>query len=311
MTGLRWPYAALTLALLLICAGSAAAQEEVRYYDESGHSVSGAFLAFFDAHGGIAIFGFPITEPFEDAGGRVVQYFQRARFEWDAENETVRLGNLGLELRAPEPPKPPEAFSPAERYFPETGQAVGWEFRAFYEANGDRAIFGLPITGLLIEGDWVVQYFERARFEWRYPETPDRPVRLTDLGTAVFLQSGLDRRLLRPASAPGGRVRLVTALSAQASVARAVLAPGEAQTVYVALVDQVGDPVEGATVRLEGQSEGRTLFTLSMPATNAHGMCTLTIEAIDAAPGEMVVLRVTAERDGLTAVAETAFRVWW
>ncbi|MCZ7543066.1 MAG: hypothetical protein M5R40_05785 [Anaerolineae bacterium] len=41
------------------------------------------------------------------------------------------------------------------------------------------------------------------------------------------------------------------------------------------------------------------------------GTYQLTLEAIDAAPGTRVVLRVTAERDGLTATTETSFRVWW
>lgn len=301
----------VAIALVLAAAAIGTAQEPVRYFDESGHNVSGAFLEFFDANGGIAIFGYPITEAFEDDAGQIVQYFQRARFEWDAAAETVRLGDLGLELRAPDPPQPPEAFSAAERYFPETGHAIGWEFRAFYEANGDRAIFGLPITDLLIEDDVVVQYFERARFEWRYPETPARPVRLTQIGSFVFAQSGLDPRLRQPGQLPPGRVRRVTALDGQASVARPVLAPGEAQTVYVRVADQVGEPVSDASVRVEGVAEGRTLFALAVPAAGARGTYQLTLEAIDAAPGTRVVLRVTAERDGLTATTETSFRVWW
>lgn len=303
--------ATLALALAVMVAGGASAQEAVRYYDQSGHNVSGAFLEFFDAHGGIALFGYPITEAFEDPDSKIVQYFQRARFEWDAAAGAVRLGDLGLELRRPDPPRRPEDFSPAERYFPETGQAIGWEFREFFEANGGEAIFGLPITGLLIEDEVVVQYFERARFEWRYYETPDRPVHLTDLGSAAFRRSGLDPRLLRAVSAPGGRQRLVTALSGRASVASAVLAADQAQTVFFALEDQVGDPVEDATVRVEGESAGRTLFALEMPRTDGRGLSTLTFEVIDAAPGDMVVLRITASRDGLSTTAETSFRVWW
>ncbi len=52
-----------------------------RYYPQMGHAVSGDFLIYFDEHGGLSRFGFPIAEPlvFE---GKLVQDFQRARFEW-------------------------------------------------------------------------------------------------------------------------------------------------------------------------------------------------------------------------------------
>lgn len=68
-----------------------------RYYPETGHTVSFAFLGFFDEHGGLDVFGYPITE-FVIENGFIVQYFQRARMEWHPENpqpDQVQLGNLG------------------------------------------------------------------------------------------------------------------------------------------------------------------------------------------------------------------------
>jgi hypothetical protein len=68
-----------------------------RYYPQTGHTVSLAFLKYFDAHGGMEIFGYPITE-FVSEGGRTVQYFERARMAWHAElpsEQRVQLGNLG------------------------------------------------------------------------------------------------------------------------------------------------------------------------------------------------------------------------
>ena len=68
-----------------------------RYYPETGHTVVYAFLNYFDAHGGLAILGYPITE-FKRENGRFVQYFQRARMEWHPElpsDKRVQLGNLG------------------------------------------------------------------------------------------------------------------------------------------------------------------------------------------------------------------------
>ncbi len=68
-----------------------------RYFPETGHVVSFAFLVFYDQNGGLDIFGYPISEPMVE-NGRIVQYFQRARMEWHPERpkeERVVLGALG------------------------------------------------------------------------------------------------------------------------------------------------------------------------------------------------------------------------
>jgi hypothetical protein len=69
------------------------------YFPETNHVVSFAFLDFFRSHGGIDIFGYPRSE-FMYEGGRVVQYFQRARMEWHPERGSgspISLANLGEE----------------------------------------------------------------------------------------------------------------------------------------------------------------------------------------------------------------------
>ncbi|MGQ9628598.1 MAG: LGFP repeat-containing protein [Anaerolineae bacterium] len=67
-----------------------------RYYPETGHTISFAFLDFFNEHGGIDIFGYPITE-FLLEGGIIVQYFQRACLEWHEDDpvEQIKLAPLG------------------------------------------------------------------------------------------------------------------------------------------------------------------------------------------------------------------------
>ena len=70
-----------------------------RYFPETKQRVCYAFLDFFDSHGGIAQFGYPISN-FEIHDLRIVQYFYRARIEWHPQNppgERVRLADLGLE----------------------------------------------------------------------------------------------------------------------------------------------------------------------------------------------------------------------
>jgi hypothetical protein len=56
-----------------------------------------AFLAFFDAHGGLAQFGYPISN-YSKEGDVYVQYFERARFEFHPElsmDNWVKLTDIG------------------------------------------------------------------------------------------------------------------------------------------------------------------------------------------------------------------------
>lgn len=63
----------------------------------NGKAVCYAFLDFFEKNGGEAVFGYPISG-FEVLNGRIVQYFQNARFEWYPEFDEGRkvvLADLG------------------------------------------------------------------------------------------------------------------------------------------------------------------------------------------------------------------------
>jgi hypothetical protein len=68
-----------------------------REFAETGFPVCYGFLEFFDANGGAAQFGNPISG-FESYNGRIVQYFERARLEWYPElgaSQKVRPADLG------------------------------------------------------------------------------------------------------------------------------------------------------------------------------------------------------------------------
>jgi hypothetical protein len=74
-----------------------------RLFPETGKSVSGRFLEYWEQNGGLAQQGFPISEPFielseVDGKAYLVQYFERAVFEWHPENpppSDVLLSLLG------------------------------------------------------------------------------------------------------------------------------------------------------------------------------------------------------------------------
>ena len=78
-----------------------------RYFSESGHTLGGVFLNYWEANGGLSSFGYPLTEEItevnpEDGRTYIVQYFERARFEYHPEyagtKSEVLLGLLGNEM---------------------------------------------------------------------------------------------------------------------------------------------------------------------------------------------------------------------
>jgi hypothetical protein len=73
------------------------------YFPETGHTLSEPFLSYWQRNGGLALFGYPISEPVQE-GGYTVQYFQRNRFEHHPEYagtaHEVQLGLLGRDLLA-------------------------------------------------------------------------------------------------------------------------------------------------------------------------------------------------------------------
>jgi len=58
-----------------------ASERSSRYYPQMGHAVNGDFLGYFDQHGGLDRFGFPIAEPLV-VEGKLAQYCQLAGMIW-------------------------------------------------------------------------------------------------------------------------------------------------------------------------------------------------------------------------------------
>jgi predicted deacylase len=76
------------------------ASGEGRVFAETGFAAGGAFLESWERGGGIEVFGYPISGELNEAaaGGRTVQYFERARLDYYPEGTDggfVRLGPLG------------------------------------------------------------------------------------------------------------------------------------------------------------------------------------------------------------------------
>jgi L,D-transpeptidase-like protein len=149
------------------------------FFSETNHHLSdrAGFLNYWRENGGVLLFGYPISEEIVE-NGRVVQYFERARFEYHPENlgkdGQILLSLLGRELTA-ERSFPDATPDMGTQYFPETKHTLSGKFLKFWLKRGGLAVFGYPISEPLDEVSpsdgqtRTTQYFERARFEY-YPE---------------------------------------------------------------------------------------------------------------------------------------------
>ncbi|GIV96932.1 MAG: peptidase S8 [Herpetosiphonaceae bacterium] len=117
-----------------------------------------------------------------------------------------RAVSAARDRQIPDLPKPPEprgnpAFipvgppaDPSIAYFPETGHTLRGAFKSFWEQNGGLEVFGFPISEEFseqtAEGTYIVQYFERERFEYHPENAPPYHVLLGRLGDTVLLDQG-------------------------------------------------------------------------------------------------------------------------
>ncbi|HUG14806.1 MAG TPA: hypothetical protein VMM78_07265 [Thermomicrobiales bacterium] len=180
-----------------------------RYFDTTGFWVQGPFREYWETHGGLYIFGLPITGVFAE-DGLYKQYFERAIFEYHPDHSGTqyevllqRLGAMRVEGRVNEEPFVPiHAQSDANcSFYAETGHRLCFGFRWFWETNGGLSNFGYPLSEEFDErnpappaGDGeihTVQYFERTRFEY-HPEHAGTPyeVLLGLLGTEYMQAHG-------------------------------------------------------------------------------------------------------------------------
>ncbi|HUY99422.1 MAG TPA: DUF4232 domain-containing protein [Thermomicrobiaceae bacterium] len=198
---LRTLVAALALLLLVPTTALAAPNSPTRvYFPQTQHYLAYGFLDYWLQHGGLAIFGYPITEEFQQ-NGLTVQYFERAVFEYHPSNpnpykvEQRRLGaNLtaGRQSEAPFQPLPATTNSDGNcAFYAATGHRLCFGFQAYWQQHGGLPVFGYPISEEFQENGYTVQYFERARFEYHPSNPPAWQVELGLLGDQAAQQDGV------------------------------------------------------------------------------------------------------------------------
>jgi hypothetical protein len=187
-------------------AAPAHADDGFRYFPETNRAITGIFYSYWQAHGGLAQQGLPLSDEFSERSPlthqpMTVQYFERAVFEFHPEYQgtesAVLLSLLGVAeyQRRYGPAGAPgqHASTDNPRHFPETGQILGGLFRTYWETHGGLAQQGYPISNEFTEVSaldgqpHLVHYFQRAVFEW-HPENVGTPaaVLLAQLGTTRY-----------------------------------------------------------------------------------------------------------------------------
>jgi hypothetical protein len=216
--------AVLTLAGTIV-QGRAQAADDHLCFPETRQCLRDRFQGYWQASGGLPVFGFPITaatdEVSRDTGKTyLTQWLERNRFELHPENAApydVLLGRLGddrLRQQGVDWRTLPKAAATDAHYFAPTGQAVAhapfWQYWSTHglelgdpgvSARESLALFGLPISPPRTEtnssGDTVLtQWFERARFE----DHGAKGVLLGLLGNEV--RTGMGASPLSPVPAP-------------------------------------------------------------------------------------------------------------
>lgn len=192
-------YASLLIIAGMILAATAPglslAQDDQRCFPETGYCISGTIRTYWEANGGLSVFGYPLGEQHEEmieGAPYQVQVFERNRLEIHPENAGtlyhVLLGRLGA--------TPVDAAVAANSWTPPAAEtqkdgcvlfSTGWNVcgdilktflasglemsdgKAGLSADDSVALFGLPVTPQVtmdIDGkQYTVQWFERARFE--------------------------------------------------------------------------------------------------------------------------------------------------
>lgn len=189
------------VVLALLPAANSEAQATSRTFPETGKTVKGRFLSYWNEHGALAQQGYPISDEIQeksDTDGKTytVQYFERAVFELHPENSAPNdvllslLGNFYYKQKHPGGASGQTSNTSAGSvFFAQTGKRLGGRFLQYWQQNGGLAQQGYPISDEVQERSdlngktYKVQYFERAVFEYHPENSAPYDVLLSQLGT--------------------------------------------------------------------------------------------------------------------------------
>ncbi|MFT3896003.1 MAG: hypothetical protein QM730_30680 [Anaerolineales bacterium] len=311
--GWRFISSVLIIFLLLTTWRPVQAQSaDVQFFPETGHNVKGDFLKFYKtAKDPKLVYGYPITEQITSKDGKTVQYFQRARFEIGKDllgNPKIVLTALGQATYKPDAQLKLDNSAGCQLFI--TGQRVCYAFLDFFKANGGTEQFGNPISPFEFHNKVIVQYFERARFEWRADRPKSQRVVITDLGRIYFDQLSEDPAQLKPVPPQDASINSVLSIKVRAFVDKSVTLSSGKQTVNVIVQSQTLQPVKDANGKITVHwSDGTAVDYFFV--TNSAGVGSASFSFSNQKQGELVPIDVVVVYQGLSGTTTTSFRIWF
>ena len=308
-------FLALAIALVLLAISSKpvfAQTDDVQFFPETGHNAKGEFLRFYQRTTNAEIlYGYPITEQFVSKDGRTVQYFQRARFELRKDlfgRNHVQLSQIGRALYQPGGQLDLGNSFGCQRFF--NGYRVCFAFLDFFKDNGGVEQFGNPISPFEYHENLIVQYFEKARFEWRADRAEGQRVVVSELGRNYFDLLAEDSSQLTSLSPLDATINSVLSLRVRAYVEKSILLSSGQQTVYVIAQSQtlqaVADATGKATIHWPDGSTEDYFFT-----TNQAGVGSFMFQVASQKQGSLVPIDILVTYQGLIGRTSTSFRIWF
>ncbi len=327
-----WGYLSLLFSLILLVLGfvfapfgeKTHAQDGVKYFPRTGHTITGAFLAFWEqSPNPEALLGLPITEAFyRPSRGDRIQYFQRAVVFIPPHSQQpylLPLGEMFYRETASQNKREP-LFSNVWDLagcgnFPGTDEQehpVCFEFREFYNTYKD--YLGKVVSDPLAENGVPVQYVQAGRLE----NTPNG-VRLAPLGEWYFQKHEPNKAAAQPIDGRAAIQRAAEILDLKVRVfsQSLILRPRARQHFAVVVTDQLDRPVPNAIVQI-------TFYDLStgkvLPSTRAAGTpYTFRTDENGWARFELlvpehvgfIVAEVQATYQQMHGKGSTTFCVWW
>lgn len=286
---------------------------EFKYFNETGHNVSGEILRFYNSNpNATLLYGYPITEEITSKDGKHVQYFQRARLEYRAdlpEGQRVQVSLLGRETYVPSSPL--DVNSPfACRLYSETGFSVCFAFLEFFDQYGGLSQFGYPISPFEYHDNIIVQYFEKARLEWQPWKPEGQRVVVSDLGRIYFDKFGEDPGFLPPVQPLDNTATTVINLQVRAFAWKAVTLANDSQLIFIIVQDQALQPVSNSSCTTtihwpDGRADSNTINT------NSNGVGMVALSFANQQYGSLIYTDVACTFSGLSGFTTTSFRIWY
>src|SRR5581483_4083149 len=138
-------------------AADVAPENVSQYFAEAGHNLEEPFLSRWQAAGGEAIFGPPLSEErYATGAGGVLQTFRGMTLLYDPSQEApldvrgrpfdkTQWRNLAP-IAALRGVAGCDGSDPSCQFFPDVGHTLAGDFAAFWNAHGGQAFFGMPVS---------------------------------------------------------------------------------------------------------------------------------------------------------------------